>query len=193
MEFNHLSMRVHCRILINIFQDLSFCCPIIQTILKIGRANQPTSLPFSHYLYSQSSYFQGATHSDLSNYCLGQLISDCTNRSSSTFLSCFLQLFGLPPVSILVSPFLQRRLSFIHVVCSLYSVLYNYFVDIADSNQLPLREPFGFTLHPTSVFYLRASRPVCCPIYTNIIFRTKLSSRKSANKLDFLFRTPIAS
>ena len=99
MEFNHLLVRVHYRMLTNIFQDLSFCCLIIQTVVKIGRANHPTSLLFSRYLYSQSSYFQGATHSDLSNYCLGQLISDCTNRSSSTFLRCYLQLLlDLPEV-----------------------------------------------------------------------------------------------
>lgn len=145
MEFNHLSMRARTKYFINIFQDLSFCCHIIQTISKIGRANQPTSLPFSRCLCAQFPYFQGATYSEPHRISTGDVMSNCINRSSSTFLSCFLQLFGLPPVSILVSPSLQRRLSFIHVVCSLYSVLYNYFVDIAESNQLPPRKPFGFT------------------------------------------------
>lgn len=61
------------------------------------------------------------------------------------------------------------------------------FVDIADSNQLPQGKVLFLILRSCTnlVFYLRATRPVCCPFYTNIIFRTKLSSRKSAIKLDF--------
>ena len=49
-------------------------------------------------------------------------------------------------------------------------------VDIADSNQLPSRKPWSSTSG--------ISLPACCPIYTNIIFRTKLSSSMSANKLN---------
>ena len=58
------------------------------------------------------------------------------------------------------------------------------FVDKADSNQLPPRKPFGFMLKPTLVFYLRASRPVCCPFYTIIILRTfDFQSKPASNDL----------
>jgi len=55
-------------------------------------------------------------------------------------------------------------------------------VDIADSNQLPPRKPFGFTL-TSNLSLLLPHLEACCPFYTNIIFRTKLSLSKSANKL----------
>lgn len=64
-------------------------------------------------------------------------------------------------------------------------------VDIADSNQLPLRKPFGFTLPQPQSSTSGIRLPVCCPIYTNIIFRTKLSSRTSANKLDYFLERPL--
>ena len=89
MEFNHLLMRVHCRMLTNIFQDLSFCCPIIQTMVKIERLNPATSLLFSRYLCAQFPYFQGATYSEPQQILPGDVMSNCTNRDSSTFLSCF--------------------------------------------------------------------------------------------------------
>lgn len=99
MEFNHLLVRVHYRMLTNIFQDLSFCCLIIQTVVKIRRLNPATSLLFSRYLYSQFPYFQGATYSEPQQILPGDVMSNCTNRSSSAFLSCCLQLLlDLPEV-----------------------------------------------------------------------------------------------
>ena len=64
-------------------------------MLKIGRVNHPTSLPFSRYLYSQFPYFQGATYSEPRQILPGDVMSNCTNRDSSTFLICFLQLLQI--------------------------------------------------------------------------------------------------
>ena len=58
-------------------------------IYKFGRVNQPTSLLFSRYLYSQFPYFQGATYSEPQQILPGDVMSNCTNRSSSTSINCF--------------------------------------------------------------------------------------------------------
>ena len=89
--------------------------------------------------------------------------------------------------------FLVEATSFIHVVCSLYSVLYNYFVDIAVSNQLPLRKLFSFTLLPNLSLLppgLASQRAVQ---FTPISFFELNYHQESLQTNLIPFRTPVAS
>ena len=157
MEFNHLLMRVHCRMLINIFWDLSFCCPIIQTILL--------KISYQSILSSSNSRF----------------------RRPWEIVSCFNITTPVTPTCFTIANFDDtQKHRFVSNSCiPISSDILTNIVDIADSNQLPPRKPFGFTLTSNLGLLPPGLATQCAtPIYTNIIFRTKLSSRKSANKLD---------